>query len=627
MTEKRLEYYGLIRIVPGEKELRTYLNQCAEYIDKRCFLPISAEIDEFISGRNVDEMNLEQLSSTLQYFNLLPDFLYSYKEIVWREEYYSNVSEFETSNGNLIVLEKLGGGVFEFANSTGTKIDCNFWDEIDEISWAESLAISHYEINTDDAILVWFIGRMPSWAIFVYDGFGFLLKDAGSSIKGKESPSLADDTILNEVSVFDLTCRIPNINDLRAYLFRALNANFGLSETIRGNLGINIGDPLKLEIDKIPDDELRMVLLGGDIYPKIVYFFRKKYDLLLKIHGRKEHEVLPYEYYPPLFTNIHEISFDDSGLIAMQFFSSQIYRLYSSSGNVITDYCHDLHLLTEGRFVTRSSGRSFGYFVNKYDSVKQKVNTLTTFGDYDHQHLFLPYLNNRDRISEMYYPNSGLWRQLNSFKLSNNEEELKLILSNTDIWTSSRKLVPLYAHNPNLALIVLNKNPVAFSLLSESLQNDIDFVLLALSNKCDVFNYLNESFRSNKEIVMKALKETSLEGEVVIMLPESIKGDRDLLLAAIAKTSNGQIFEFFPETYKNDRGFVLEAVKLKGMSLQYVNDNFKDDKELVLSAITNSGDAIQYASDNLKEDTDIVELSKKIMEEKKALDEEDDLPF
>ena len=80
MDKNRLNHFGFKKIVPTLVELRQYLYQCTYYTDKRCYIPISAGIEEFISKKNIDEMNYEQISSILLYFEMLPHFLYFYIE-------------------------------------------------------------------------------------------------------------------------------------------------------------------------------------------------------------------------------------------------------------------------------------------------------------------------------------------------------------------------------------------------------------------------------------------------------------------------------------------------------------------------------------------------------------------
>ena len=629
MDEPLLNQYGFKKIVPTVVELRQYLYQCTYYTDKRCYIPISAVIEEFISKKNIDEMNYEQISSILLYFKMLPEFLYYYVKNDGSPDYYDSIKEVNTPSGNLLILSKLSGGVFEFANFMGDLIIKNWWGELDKISWAESSVISNYEIQSDGTILVWFVGRNLSWAVFEYYGLGFFLKDAGSDLIGETNPkqiiTSESENFKNEL--FDLTCRVPLINDLRAYLFQLIESNFGISEKIRNELNSIERETSKTLIDNLTDDDLRRLLYKYIVFPKRILYFKDKFDLLKKIQG-DTNQFLPYYNYPPLFTNIKSVSFDEGGFIAMELFESQIYQLYSSSGKVLTDYCHDLDLLTEGRFVFRSSGNSFGFEICKYNSKSQSYQVISKFGDSDPHYNFLPYLNNRDIIGEMYFPNNKLWKIMNTFNSTSENEEIDVSELNSDFkFITSRRLTYIYENDRELALIVLENHPEAFSLLSDSLQNDKDFILQALSKKLNIYNYLNETFRNQLEIIILALYETDLEGEILVLLSDTIKDNKDLLLAAIKKSTYGSAFEYFPTSYKNDRDFLLEVLKLNGQVLRMLTENFKNDRELVLLAVQSTNDVLQYASEFLKQDAELLKIANQMSKATEAAKLYDDLPF
>ena len=420
---------------------------------------------------------------------------------------------------------------------------------------------------------------------------------------------------------------MPLINDLRAYLFQLIESNFGISEKIRNELNSLERETSKTLIDNLTDDDLRRLLYKHIVFPKRILYFKDKFDLLKKIQG-DTNQFLPYYNYPPLFTNIKSVSFDEGGFIAMELFESQIYQLYSSSGKVLTDYCHDLDLLTEGRFVFRSSGNSFGFEICKYNSKSQSYQVISKFGDSDPQYNFLPYLNNRDIIGEMYFPNNKLWKIMNTFNSTSENEEIDVFEFSSDFkFITSRRLSFIYENDRELALIVLENHPEAFSLLSDSLQNDKDFILQALSKKLNIYNYLNETFRNQREIIILALNETDLEGEILVLLSDTIKDNRDLLLAAIKKSTYGSAFEYFPTSYKNNKEFLIEVLNLNGQVLRLLSENFKNDRELVLLAVQCSNDVLQYASESLKQDAELLKIANQMSKATEAAKLYDDLPF
>jgi hypothetical protein len=291
-----------------------------------------------------------------------------------------------------------------------------------------------------------------------------------------------------------------------------------------------------------------------------------------------------------------------------------------------------LDLLTEGRFVSRSSGKSGGFKVSKYNSKSKSCQVISSFGDLDPHYNFLPYLNNRDVIGDMYFPNNRLWKVMNTFNSKSENKEIDVLeLSSNFKCITSRALTKVYGNDRDLALIVLKYRPEAFSLLSESLQNDKDFILKALSNKYNIYNYLNETSSNQREIIIKALNETDLDGEILVLLPETIKEDRELLLAAVKKSIYGSAFEYFPIKFKNDKDFLLEVLNLNGQVLRLLSENFKNDRELVLLAVQSSNDVLQYASESLKQDVELIKIANQKREVAEAAAKasrlDDDLPF
>ena len=624
MDKNRLNHFGFKKIVPTLVELRQYLYQYIQHREKHCYIPISALIEEYVNNKNIEEMNYEEISSILSRFEILPDYLYCYVEDKENTIFYNSIKEVSTPSGNLLILNKLADLVVEFANFMGHKISEDWASDLDKFSFVESSVINDYKIQSDGTILVWFVSRNESWAVFEYNGLGFLLKDIGSNliIEPNSSQIIHSENLNNKL--FDLTCRVPLINDLRAYLFQLIESNFGFSEQIRNELNIIDRTSSKLVIDKLTDDELRRLLYKNSVYPKRIFLFDSKHEMLEKIDSEIK-TIMPYYDYPPLFTNIKCVSFDEGGFISMEFFENQVYRLYSSSGIVLTDYCHDLDLLTDGRFVFRSSGNSYGFEICKYNSKSQSYKVISEFGDLDPHYHFLPYLNSRDLIKEMYFPNSRIWKAMNTFnsKSENEETDIFELICNRK-YITSRRLTKVYGNDKELAFIILKDYPEAFSLLSNSLQNDRDFILQALSKKLNIYNYLNETFRNQREIIILALNETDLDGEILVLLPDTIKDYKDLLLAAIKKSTYGSAFKYFPTKFKNDKAFLTEVLNLNGQVLRLLNENFKNDRELVSLAVQSN----RFASESFRQKKD--DFFKILVQRRGAAEEEsldDALPF
>ena len=61
-----------------------------------------------------------------------------------------------------------------------------------------------------------------------------------------------------------------------------------------------------------------------------------------------------------------------------------------------------------------------------------------------------------------------------------------------------------------------------------------------------------------------------------------------------------------PKEFYKDKSFVLEAVKITGLTLFRVDESFKKDKSIVLTAVKQDGGALEYADKSLKNDPDVI---------------------
>ena len=83
------------------------------------------------------------------------------------------------------------------------------------------------------------------------------------------------------------------------------------------------------------------------------------------------------------------------------------------------------------------------------------------------------------------------------------------------------------------------------------------------------------------------------------------KSEREQLLKNI-QYSDADWLESASEIFKKDKEFILEAVKLNGLALEYADDNLRKDKEVVLAAVQQNGQALRFASYEKKNDTEVV---------------------
>lgn len=130
---------------------------------------------------------------------------------------------------------------------------------------------------------------------------------------------------------------------------------------------------------------------------------------------------------------------------------------------------------------------------------------------------------------------------------------------------------------------------------------DPKFLFFILKKDAQIFEYIQEELKNNKDFLLEAIKNNH---SVLQYVSEELKNERSFILECV-KVNGYALFDT-KEKFKNDKEIVLEAVKNKGESLKYASEFLKADKDVVLEAVKNYGESIQYASEFLKTDKDVV---------------------
>merc|ERR1712008_155485 len=83
-----------------------------------------------------------------------------------------------------------------------------------------------------------------------------------------------------------------------------------------------------------------------------------------------------------------------------------------------------------------------------------------------------------------------------------------------------------------------------------------------------------------------------LSGKSLQYAADSLKGDRDIALAAFKRNSHQYVSK--TAAFWRDKECVLPMVKLYGPSLEYASDVLKIDRDFILAVVGKNGDAFQY---------------------------------
>ncbi len=150
---------------------------------------------------------------------------------------------------------------------------------------------------------------------------------------------------------------------------------------------------------------------------------------------------------------------------------------------------------------------------------------------------------------------------------------------------------------------------VVFSAASESLKNDKDFVLFAMSvndtnsHSNMIYEKLSPELKNDKDIVLGAIKShTSLD-----KIPQTFK-DKETVLFAFQNDTHRRSVETIPNELMGDKEVALAALKnqqgVRGI-LSELPKNYRSDKDFVIEAIKNQPYNYLDASDELKNNPDV----------------------
>ena len=110
-----------------------------------------------------------------------------------------------------------------------------------------------------------------------------------------------------------------------------------------------------------------------------------------------------------------------------------------------------------------------------------------------------------------------------------------------------------------------------------------------------------EHLHGNRAFVLPAV---AVHGLALEYATQELKADKEVVLQAVA--AHGLALEYATQELKADKEIVLQAVAANGWALQYATQELKADKEIVLQAVAVRGWALEYAAQELKADKEVV---------------------
>lgn len=222
-----LKKYGFTSVKPNSFEvLKDYVSDLLSFIDKRSFLPISAEAYDFVADHHwwtapkkievkeysmmnylfLEHATMEDLNKVLEYCFLKPNILY-YSLNTPEEErvYYSEVREIAIYQKTFLIAFRLGGELIDIFFEGGKRLDFDS-DYEQEYLDRESGYFNSIGVSRDGKIKLTFLGRWESGVIFKVPQHELLLEKKFS----EDHPIMvalgykSEDPLENESEFFDI---------------------------------------------------------------------------------------------------------------------------------------------------------------------------------------------------------------------------------------------------------------------------------------------------------------------------------------------------------------------------------------------------------------------------------------
>ena len=102
----------------------------------------------------------------------------------------------------------------------------------------------------------------------------------------------------------------------------------------------------------------------------------------------------------------------------------------------------------------------------------------------------------------------------------------------------------------------------------------------------------------------EALEVVANNGYNYYWLNQTLKNDREI--AMIAVCGEVEAMASCPDKFKADKAFVIEAISLQPMLVEYISPELQDSLNIMLLAVAENGYALEYASDRLKNNPKVV---------------------
>ena len=155
---------------------------------------------------------------------------------------------------------------------------------------------------------------------------------------------------------------------------------------------------------------------------------------------------------------------------------------------------------------------------------------------------------------------------------------------------------------------LLSNDPSKFLSFPLEEQDNREFVKYLLENRKAIFEYVNDNFKNDKEIVLLAIKNTSCRGGYSAFSVASDELKNDIEFVKEILKCNKNTFGNISENLRANKDLVMYALECKCSNiLYYASEELLNDKDVVLNAVKiNYGEGLDKVSKILQKDFEIL---------------------
>jgi predicted methyltransferase len=162
----------------------------------------------------------------------------------------------------------------------------------------------------------------------------------------------------------------------------------------------------------------------------------------------------------------------------------------------------------------------------------------------------------------------------------------------------------LSKNNKEIVLAAVRQKGFALRYASEALRADRDVVFAAVRQNGRALGFASTALRGDEDVVRAAVTNTPSSIECA---SEELRRDPEMILAVLPGYNSVLAFERNqPNPLTANKQFMMRAVAIRGLALEYASEELKEDKDVVLAAVTQKGCALEHASAELQNDEEIV---------------------